>query len=356
MAKELTFRKAEKKDLPRISQFRKAFWGAHEAGRSCEPEYYEWKCFNNIFQTGEMYIAEDGDIVVGMKSMTPKRMNVLGTAVAGAETGDTFTHPDYQRRGIFTGLFTAAKKDLALDTRLDYIYGLPNEVSLLGYERKLDYSQVPINVRGLVLPLNPRPALKTKLPGLLAALLSPPAKAYYQLAFKTGTGSAKNKVAVNKETAFPDNIDSMWQKVAPNYDIAVIRDKSYLTWRYISSPDKYSILLARDKNGGCLGYMVTKFHGGTLPTGYLCDFLTLENDPDIFRALLVKAVTDFREKQAALAMTYAVENGYYDRLLRKAGFIPRASHVIISYNSALGRRVTSGKYEWHFTMGDSDHV
>jgi hypothetical protein len=55
-------------------------------------------------------------------------------------------------------------------------------------------------------------------------------------------------------------------------------------------------------------------------------------------------------------MTYAVEKGFYNRLLRKAGFLPRANHIIINYNNELGRRVLSGKYRWHFTMGDSDHV
>jgi GNAT superfamily N-acetyltransferase len=357
MAEELVFRKVEKADLPRISQFRKAFWEAQETGRSSEPEYYEWKCFKNTYQPGEMWLAEDGDTVVGMKSMVPRRMKVLGAEAAGAETGDTFTHPGYQRRGIFTGLFEAAKRHRGLDTRLDFIYGLPNEISLLGYERKLDYAQVPVKVRSLALPLNPRLVLQTKVPAFLAAILSPAVRLFYRTAFKIGTrSSVKSEVKLGIEPAFPEDIGAVWEQVSRNYDVSVVRDKSYLEWRYVTNPDAYSIFIARDGGGASLGYLVTRFHGGTLPTGYVCDFLTLENDPDIFRALLAGAVADFSKKGAALALAYAVKGGFYDRLMRRAGFLPRAGHIIITYNSELGRRVLSGNYRWHFTMGDSDHV
>ncbi|MFA5309399.1 MAG: GNAT family N-acetyltransferase [Dehalococcoidales bacterium] len=356
MTEELTYRKAEKADLPRISRFRKEFWGEHETGRSSGPEYYEWKTLQNPFMPGEMYLAEDGTTVVGMKSMVPKRMRILGKEAAGAETGDTFTHPGYQRRGIFTGLFAAAKREQGIDTRLDYIFGLPNEVSLLGYERKLDYSQIPVNVRGLALLLNPAPVLKTKLPALLAAVLAPAVKLYYQTVFRMSTGGVKNAVVVRLEPAFPEDIETVWRHVMSSYDAAVIRDRDFLTWRYVNSPDKYRIYLARNRNGEITGYMVTKFHGGNLPTGYLCDFLTREDDPRIFRSLLAEAVTDFKKDKVALVTAYGVAGGFYDRLLRRAGFIRRARQVIISYNNELGRRVLSGNCRWHFTMGDSDHV
>ncbi len=85
MAEGLTFREFKKDDLSRISRFRKEFFPYDSSIRSCEPEYYEWKCYQNPVLPGEMWLAEDGELLVGIKNITPKRMQVLGTIINGAE-------------------------------------------------------------------------------------------------------------------------------------------------------------------------------------------------------------------------------------------------------------------------------
>src|SRR4030042_523775 len=150
MTEDLTVTQAAREDLPRMAEFSKAFFEHNPSTRSHEAEYYDWKCYHNPVRDGEMWLAEDGNVLVGIKSMTPKRIQIFAQAVAGAETGDTFTRPDYQRRGIFTGLFKAAK-EYGLDARIPFIYGLPNQTSLLGYERKLDYGEVPVKLYNLIM-------------------------------------------------------------------------------------------------------------------------------------------------------------------------------------------------------------
>ncbi|MFC1964604.1 GNAT family N-acetyltransferase [Chloroflexota bacterium] len=358
MSEGLTFRKAEKEDLPRISGFRKALFEHNPSIKSHEPEYYEWKCYQNPILPGEIWLAEDGDMLVGMKSMIPKMIKILGKVLEAAETGDTFTHPNYQRRGIFTALFKDARK-CGLDSRIGFIYGTPNRKSLPGYEKKLDYAQVPIKLHGLLKPLHPKQLLKTKLHySPLASILSPIVEIVSRAIFRIGVkGIARTGVFVYTEPAFPDDIDALWEQVSKDYDIILTRTKSYLEWRYVTNPDTYSILIARDREGIISGYMVIKsgFSENT-PIGFICDYLTFEGDPNIFKTLLAVAVKELEGKKASVIYTWAVKGNFYYKVLLRLGFFPSSQVPIVCYKNELGNKVLSRAYKWHFTMGDTDNI
>jgi len=274
MTKELTFRRFQPDDLVRVSEFRKTFFPYNSSLRCYEPEYYRWKCHDNPVQQGEMWLAEDGDVLVGMKSMIPKRMKILGAEVDGAETGDTFTHPDYQRRGIFTGLFKTASQEDGLDTRVDFIYGVANEQSRPGYEKKLNYGQVPIRLRSWIKPMSMKQLLEIKFnSSLLASFFSYVIEIINTVTGRIGTaGDAKSDISISQVSSFPDDINALWEQVAKSYDVMLTRSKAYLEWRYVKNPDTYSILVATSKEGIPLGYMVTKvgLSEKKLPLGFIC--------------------------------------------------------------------------------------
>jgi len=387
MAEEITYRKFTKNDLEKISEFRKKFFPVNESIKSRGPRYYEWKCLQNPVMPGEMWLAEDGDTLVSMTSMVPKRLKILGRIVEGAETGDTYTRPDYQRRGIFTGLFQAAREQ-GLDSRLAFIYGLPNDESLPGYVKKLNYAQVSVKLHHLVKVLDYKKTFDRGLASLFLTFIASPLykpikiidykrilsgrlvsrpfksivitvlEASSRLQFRTRMkGIAGSDITVSTESSFPDDIDGLWKQVAGNYDVALVRSKEYLSWRYVSNPDTYSIFIARNKAGDILGYMVTKtgqVEGAAV--GYLVDFMTLENNPDIFKNLLAGALEQFRRKNTVLISTFAVEDGYYYKILSRLGFFNEYIQPVICYNNELGSQVLNMAYKWHFTMGDSDGV
>lgn len=358
MSRRLNFRRAKKQDLTRISEFRKGFFEYNSAKRSCEPEYYEWKCHKNPILPGEMWLAEDGDAVVGIKSMTPKRMKVLGKVVVGAETGDTFTHPDYQRRGIFTNLFKAARKS-GLDGRMGFIYGTPNKNSLPGYVRKLDYAQIPIKLRSLVKPLYLRQLLEAKLhfsplASILSLIIEIASKVTFRISMR---GVAKSDVFVCQEPFFPDDINTLWEKASKNYEVMLVRTKEYLEWRYVTNPDTYSILIARDRDGAILGYMVTKNgFDGDIPMGIIVDFLTIEDDPNIFKKLLSTSFHEFDRRKVNAVSTLAIGRSFYNKILLRAGFFPHNEVPLICYKNELGSQIHSQAYKWHFTLGDTDNI
>ena len=359
MPEGLTFRLFKEEDLPRISIFRKSFFPYNSSIRSYEPEYYEWKCYKNPVQQGEMWLAEEGDTIVGIKNITPKRMKVLGTVVNGVEMGDSFTHPDYQRRGIFTILSKAARES-AFRKGISLIYNTPGKkTSLPGYLKNLNHAPVPIKLRSLVKLLNPKPLLKMKLPfSPLASILSPIIEIVSRATLKIGMcGIAKSNISVYQELSFPDDIDTLWEQVSKNYDIMLVRTKDYLEWRYVMNPDSYSILIARNKDGDIVGYIVTKIgFSGDIPNGFIVDFLTIEDDPNIFKKLLAASIEEFYRKRVNTVSTHAVKGSFYDKILLRFGFLPYGKISLLCYKNELGSQVIGKDYKWHFTMGDTDGI
>lgn len=286
-------------------------------------------------------------------------MKMLEKIVTGAQIGDTFTHPDYQRRGIFTNLLKATDKD-SLVRKMDFIYGAPNENALPVYERSLDYKRIPVMLRSMVKPLFPGNFLKAKLRfAPLAAALSPLIAVASKIIFAASTKSAaRSSIIVTHEPSFPDDMDAFWDKAAKYYDVMLVRTKEYLQWRFVTNPDDYSILIARDTEGTVLGYMVTKIIliSEDVPVGFIIDFLTLEDNPNIYKQLLVYSFRDFYKKKANLAYALTIKGSFYDRILLRVGFLPYHKVPLICYRNELGESISSQVYRWHFTMGDCDGV
>lgn len=68
----------------------------------------------------------------------PIRAAVNGRQLLAAQSGDTMTDPDHQRRGLFV---TLARKtyELAREEGIQFVFGFPNESSLPGFRDKLDW-------------------------------------------------------------------------------------------------------------------------------------------------------------------------------------------------------------------------
>ena len=359
MPEGITFRLFKEEDLQRISEFRKRFFPYNSSTRSYEPEYYRWKCYKNPVPQGEMWLAEDGDTLVGIKSITPKRIKILETVVNGAEMGDSFTHPDYQRRGIFTELSKAARESI-INKGINLIYNTPNkETSLPGYIKKLDHVPVPIQLRRLIKPLNAKHLLKKKLPfSSFAPVLSPIIGWASRATLKVGMcGIAKSGISVCQELSFPDDLDTFWEQASKNYDVMLIRTKEYLQWRYVTNPDSYSILIARNKNRDIVGYIVTKIcFSDNISQGFIVDFLTIEDEPYVFKKLLAASIEEFYRRKVSTISTNSVRGSFYDGILLRFGFLAYNKIPLLCFKNELGNQVLGKEYRWHFTMGDTDNI
>jgi len=357
MTPDLVFRKGRQDDLPRIAEFRKEYFG-HSLIRSHETEYYRWKCYNNPVMAGEMWLAEDCGRLVGMKNVTPKLMKMLGKIIPVAEMGDSFTHPDYQRRGIFTTLSKASRESM-LQQGVNLIYNTPNKNSLPGYLRRLDHAVVPIAVRNLAKPVFPRPALKKMLPApFLAYFLSPPLEVISRIMSAVGKACiGRNGITVSEVSSFPDDIDGLWEELSGQYDVSLVRNGVYLEWRYVVNPDTYSILIARDESDVLRGFMVTKIgFEEDVALAYIADFLVPEARTDILAELLAGALHRFYQQKVSSVAVWSINGSRAGSVFRRFGFIPRAKSPLLCYQNEVGRELSSRVLKWHLTMGDTDNI
>ena len=275
--------------------------------------------------------------------------------------GDSFTRPDYQRRGIFTRLSKAARESI-IDKGVSLIYNTPNkDISLPGYIKKVNHMLVPIELRALVKPLRVRQVLKARYHNpLLTFIASPVIEIIYTALFKIATiGIAKSDVTISPVSTFPADVDVLWEQASRSYDVLVVRKKEYLEWRYVTNPDAYQILIARNLNRNVLGYIVTKIgSSGDRQVGFIVDFLTIEDDPNIFKKLLTASLEEFYRRKVSVVSTWAIKGSFYNRIFLRFGFFPPRGGGIpfLCYKNDLGSRVLSTACKWHFTMGDTDNI
>jgi hypothetical protein len=68
----------------------------------------------------------------------PIRLTQNNVDFIAAQSGDTLTHPNYQKKGLFTFLAKQTYK-LAKEQKIDLIFGFPNKNSLPGFQKNLDW-------------------------------------------------------------------------------------------------------------------------------------------------------------------------------------------------------------------------
>lgn len=69
----------------------------------------------------------------------PIIVELLGERVLAAQSGDTMTDPDHQKRGLFIKL-AGLSYELAEQSGVKFVFGFPNENSLPGFQRKLGWT------------------------------------------------------------------------------------------------------------------------------------------------------------------------------------------------------------------------
>jgi len=342
-------------DFERASELRKRFSSDEGSDRrSCEPDYYRWKLFSNPFKMGFLNVSDDDGNIVGITTLTPKVILTQSGECLGSEIGDTFTHPDFQRQGMFSKLVNFTR-NLAESQEIQLIYGTPNHLSLPGYN-KLNFCEVSsLGVYNWILPLDYKKTVVKRFGNsMLNRIVGSVAGVILPLWSRNAIKSKSSQVC--RVTEFTSEIEGMTQKASKNYDWIVKRDRRYLDWRFISNPDNYHIWVCR-REGEVVGYLVTKIGKfADLRVGYLADFLVNEECKDVFAELCASAIDHFRSENVDMVSSWAIKDGYYQKNLTRFGFIRYKPVPVICDNNNWGAVLIAKPMRWHFTMADSDNI
>jgi predicted N-acetyltransferase YhbS len=151
---ELQSRLATDADLPAILELLRLSMGRDADDRFAD--LFRWKHLDNAFGRSPMWVACDGDRIVGLRTLMRWEFERDGETVRCVRAVDTATHPDYQGRGIFKQLTLAALPELERDG-VQFVFNTPNTQSRPGYI-KMGWTEIgraaacvrPLSVGGAV--------------------------------------------------------------------------------------------------------------------------------------------------------------------------------------------------------------
>jgi GNAT superfamily N-acetyltransferase len=126
----LTYRRATDDDRVAILELLR-----RSLGREVDDRYdalFAWKHVENAFGPSPAWVACDGDRIAGFRVLMRWEFLDGERPVRAVRAVDTATDPDYQGRGIFTGLTLHALDELAHDG-VEFVFNTPNDQSRPGY-------------------------------------------------------------------------------------------------------------------------------------------------------------------------------------------------------------------------------
>ncbi len=93
---------------------------------------FAWKHDDNAFGASPIWVAVDGDRIVGVRAFMHWQFQRGGETLRVARAVDTATASDYRGRGLFTEL-TMHGVEALREQGIDFIFNTPNSSSLAGY-------------------------------------------------------------------------------------------------------------------------------------------------------------------------------------------------------------------------------
>jgi GNAT superfamily N-acetyltransferase len=304
--------------------------GSGPAGRRT-PEFFRWKHVDNPFGRSLMLVAESEGRIVGLRAYMRWRFVASGEPVRAVRAVDTATHPDVQRRGIFSKLTREALEQLK--GQADLVFNTPNEKSLPGYLKMgwRTVGRVPVRVR-----------------------------VRHPLRFVRRARSARASTAAEPSTRANVSLDpheilteaSVGRLLAGYGDPRLTTDRSvaYLRWRYLGAPILGYRSMTDSDDGDLLSIGLFRVR----PRGELLE-ATVGDVLGGDRAAAARVLRRIARAAPVDHVTCSFPSGTtLSRASAAAGFIPAMTGptlVALPLSDRIGRDV-GDLSSWALTLGD----
>lgn len=351
----LEVRLAEPTDLRQIAAFLLPLGGPSFAERfpgRTPHDFYRWKYFRNPLGDAIVGIAAAGNSIVSVVAATPKRIWLSGKVVLAYELGDFLTDENYRKQGLFSRLIELVCRK-ADNCDASFVYVRPNDVSFSILAGKLAFFEAQrLDARRLIIPSH---ALSRKT-GIPASLLRLSGMDTF-LRSRCVPRFPQGAVTVVSVRRFGEETDHLWAKASADYNFALVRDSSYLNWRFSDCPTPYKMWQAL-RNGHTVGFLVASAHR-TVPAAAIVDLFTESNDVEAVRGLLATAMGSLLSSGIQLISTWTLRGSAESAahaFLQRAFPFRRNQHLHLAFRILRSQEATLPlpSQKWHFTLGDSD--
>jgi hypothetical protein len=317
-------------------------------GRERSVEEFRWKLIGQESPVDTVWVAVDGDQVVGQHAGIPMRLKLGNREVEAMHAVEAMTHGAYRKQGMLTilggGLYGHWR-----DSGIPIIMGLPHpgwgtRAYALGYRPAFP-------LVWLSRPLRPLDLLLSK--------LGKKDRRGQRRATIAGERRVGDVLVVPQATAGSE-FDTLWGEVGRYYQNSVVRNAAWVQWRYLDPPNgRFTVLMAL-RNGSPAGYISYRLAllGGR-PIGRVADVFSAPEDRNTIRALVSSALKDLRAQGAESAAILVAEGSHLHRVVRSHGFLlNRGSYdaSFIPFADDLDAESLNDPARWLLTGGDFDVV
>lgn len=295
--------------------------------------FWEWQ-YGGLVRTGEPFIeplvALLGDTVVGFNGVMPVRLWVDGHYLEGAWSCDFVVAGSARRAGIGRRI----KQRLLESGRLLLVSGASDDAARVHSSMGSDLSLDVQSFRRVIRPGRKRDRLLMIFQAIQGLL--------HQQA-----QDARCRYSLEDAIPGPEELDGLWARCQTGYRRAVVRDATYLRWRYAEHPfAHYRYLTARSDTGTLEAMLVLREHDGS---AHIVDYLGPAAAPSLKAGLVAAAVALLRNVESWVTYTSDLELGVALRANRF--YQTRTVHRFYVMASPEVPVTSAG---WFIMPGDSD--
>lgn len=333
-----------------------AFVALFEAayGRPITEEYWRWKLDTQpspVENIGLAVSADDRPVfhIGGI----PCRFQIGGQLATVMVAVDAMTAPQFRRRGLLTtvGRKTFERWRMA---GIAMALGLPNEQynkSVLGWQTLFPF-------RWLLRPLRPE--------ALLARRLGVPLLGNARFLRSLWNGlwhrpwCRSGGIAIRELEGAGRELDLLWERCREGIALSMVRDRSWVAWRYFAAPHvQYRVLMAW-RGGEPAGYAAYCIRGsGDRRWGMIPEVFAAPRDAPVVRALIDEVVRRLRAADVDGVATLALPGTWLYRAFRRAGFLfswGAFSVECVPFAPSLRLDQLRDRERWYLAGGDFDVI
>ncbi|MGZ3512313.1 MAG: GNAT family N-acetyltransferase [Thermodesulfobacteriota bacterium] len=346
-------RDGSERDMERILSLRDLVFGEVERDK-LDPRFWNWQMKENPDGMAWIYLAEDGQKIIGHLADLPKRFLVQGKLVLGTLTHDMMVHPDYRRKGVSSATAEYAIHRVEREKGMFMTAYSIREESLnsllkVGWKEitKLPVLVFPIRFSGIV-----NRYLRSK---VLSLLIGGVIRFFYFFLFGLRKKRKIEGTVMERVYEWDETYDLFWERAKSVHPIMGNRNRSFLTWRYLRHPTRDYVIYRALQKGEMKGYIVLrKVELLKFNSVVIVDLLAL--DDHTLSELVVRGIEHSREEGADLLGFMVPRPHPYDRSLRREGFLPsfKAFHFLVYSHGNEG--ILLDPKGWYVTWGDTDLI
>jgi len=189
----------------------------------------------------------------------------------------------------------------------------------------------------------------------LSLLVGGVARFFYLLLYGIRKRKRIGAVEIEETDRLDDQFDNFWQKALSLYPMMGIRNRDYLTWRYLRHPTRNYTIFRAKKGGEMQGYIVLrKAELLNFNSAVIVDLLAL--DEVVLTALVEKGIKHSGQEGADLLGFMVPRTHPYYNILRGMGFLHSFKTFLLMIYSHEKEMGLFDPKAWYVNWGDTDVI